>query len=362
MSATKMGFKVTGRFVTDHARDRVHETDWNNAVSFLNTCFNCKVSLENIYGILSGKLRLEGTNTVEIMDEDPKIRKAAEERDRYAFSGIFFDMPRRSYWKPYAYVNGWGAEDIKHRCNNRYHVTETTQGLVSRKPCPLYRSVPYMNDPREDLAVLCRTIQPGGCIVLFQKVPAPPPWIELCSSFQKAAKLIQESYGLDERNYGNTFMDRPKKEKLVNTKKIEVPPISDEAKQIADKYGIDADLVDNVLYYLKSINDGMVPPEPTDDLSGIGWITPDGRYWKCVGYQEHIQLANRIHRHIHDKWTLDGERLAEKEGWVKVMVTDRKFFYIENGKKVTNDQRDTMLMYCEQNNLSPMDMLWFDDN
>jgi len=153
---TKMTFKISGEFITTHARRLVLEDRWEDALNILKDCVSGS-DYEIAVSVLNGTQQFTGINILELEDEDQLVREQLQKDLAYHFCGIFKDGS--DYWRPYAYVDGWFEGDLNRHAMtaNRYHhydgpaPTKLSDrfGTWSRA-----RNNFYMTNAQEDLATL----------------------------------------------------------------------------------------------------------------------------------------------------------------------------------------------------------------
>lgn len=350
-------FVVTGEFVAQHARDRVFEFTWEDALRFLGDSIP-DLTYEQIVLILNGTKTFSGDSRtgLDLVDETAENRAALMTRYGRLFAGVFFDRPTKKYWRPYAYVTSWGPQDMARRTAggrgnstpNRYirfppgsMVSERCGGAM--REWARYRNVYYMDDPRDDN--LWYTEIPGvarEASVLFKSVPAPPGWWKYLTDPRQAVnEYVAAGLALDER--GASFEYRREAEIKELLKDVTIPkdppitaalamppgpPLPDESSdggllaELMRERGVPDEVASGLARALTDTSEYQLP-EPTRDPTKAkwAWVDRQGRFWPCRGYMDHIPLADALCRHFQmNDISRNGNcsKMLEDAGWGKV--------------------------------------------
>jgi|SRR5579859_330637 len=180
MSATaeRVCFSIEGEWLANFARTRVMEGAWESALQILVR--DCSCTHEQAIQILKGHATFTGVSS----DEDGlgwkelppkgKIAKDMQHQLDYLYGAVFKHGDK--YWKPYAYVQGWGPEDMKF--NHEYSGSRNILGSSERQKY-LLRSLYYANDPGRDMLIYIDAAPDKISDVLCEETPMPPLWYEV---------------------------------------------------------------------------------------------------------------------------------------------------------------------------------------
>lgn len=294
-------FRITGDFVTAHARNLYWERGWSQAVRFLTESLD-GLPHEDAVRILRGASRLTGNESgMDVTEGSAADRAACQKMETARYSGIL--QWRGFWWRPYAVVTVWGPDDAfgTSRVVNRWHPP------VKSAPVSLLlgshlrdldywsaaRAVHYMNDPRNDYAVdLCldpTTAAAFGSphldrtMVLFEIVPeGPPTWVSPQTTWQEAFDVyVEAGYPIDVRGWsaGESNYD-PQRESLK--------PSDTAADYRRDLDDLERDEQDSAADQWEEIRTTSVRPYEMERTGG--WVRPDGTAYAC-DYDHHKELA-----------------------------------------------------------------------
>lgn len=316
-------FVVTGRFVADHARDRLFEFGWEDALRFMTAAIP-EMTYEQVKEICAGLKTLTGDSQtgLELADEDPAIRKEVEARHRWLFAGVLYDRPSKKYWRPYAFITSWGERDMQpNRVGNRYHPHPAGKmtSVITGGDMPAwgrFRCVRYMDDAVEDRmwhAQIPVGEYRGDQSVLFREVVSPPPWwLHLTDPRLAVVEYVRAGLTLDERGASKEYVEDKKfREMMAKTEDDPMPkkkkkepepekgptPTPGLVDQILDSLGLEDHVVDGLKRHFTDTGEYEIP-EPTRDPSKAmwAWVDREGRFWPCRGYMDHIPLADALCR------------------------------------------------------------------
>lgn len=332
-------FSISGDFVTKHARDRIFERGWEDAVRFLNENI-IDLGLDRAVSILRGENRLKGTNSLHISKEKATARAKVIERTNYTFAGTVFDGTY--YWRPYATVNNWGPHDLYNakdgqNCNVRTGIPS----IFVRAKDTTIRNVHYMDDREHDNPLWMKCGDETVC-VLWKRVSSVPIWYH-------AFNTMQWQVALDEYlAIGAKYLDSRGHAQWYPQEKKDTPETEDTPQ------------LDAITKAIEDIREqrASYPPLPSPDRSytgDAGWILTDGRFFTC-NYGRHIGLSDLLMYHIRGVESINAERDAELLGWIKIAHTlmhDKPEHYLlmhEGKMKLSPEQVKALRTWCEKHN------------
>ena len=110
MTVERIGFSISGDFLTSQARDFVLDNDWDRGLSFLMDSL-VGITMEQCQSILDGSKKLIGINDLDMVDETEEEKEKYLKKLDFLFAGIVKDG--NQYFKPYAFVDSWGEDDTR---------------------------------------------------------------------------------------------------------------------------------------------------------------------------------------------------------------------------------------------------------
>lgn len=323
----KIIFSIHGEAVTEQARTFVLEENWEYAVRFLMDSL-VGFTYDHAFSILSGNYKLIGINEVDLVEEDEDAKKEYLAKVNYLYSNVVLD---KVHFKPYGYISFFSEQDVNLRTFklNKYVNLDSTVAPCSYSSndpkmirWSLARCTYYMNDMRNDKAVICNYNGKEVC-VLFEEVKNYPLFLSPISgpnAYQKAIK------NLELNDLSEKFAKFNLESSVKNPEKKVVENIIEEILEPTE-------LEKSFINLLKN---GF---SNAHDLNAIcGWISPDGYIIPCEYYQ-HITLASCISDKLGLK-TTDLESL----GYIKLQNKD---LFLYPHKNITQKQYDTIFDYCE---------------
>lgn len=373
-------FVVEGRFLTDHARDRLRDYSWEDALRFLSENLE-GINYNQVVSILQGRMQLTGDSRtgVGLKEEDEKNKQETIAVHRWLFSGIWYDRLTNRNWMPYAIASGWCTEDtIPEKIPNRYHAfggravpTSIEEGGAAMRRFGEARCVAYMDDKIEDRVVVAAVPGMGQQCVLWKETRRTvPPWWQLLTTPQLAVvEWVHFRGPLPVRGVdwlkGDTYRLRTeskREEPLVEAR--EQPEFTAEViKQFVPT------IEDQVADGLARALSGRELPEvnPTKDLSAAkwAWISPDGKVWPCRGYMDHIPTAYALVEKLglHDSTLKDNpERLLELRNWTKVGHNNTGETYAYRGRRTTKRQTEIVVEWLMTHAADPDQIKRFVEN
>jgi hypothetical protein len=299
-STHKLHFKVTGKFITQHTRDKVIEGDWEDAIRFLveylhGMDFNIAIS------ILSGKQRLTGDSSIGVKLEKDSDSSDYLKRLNWVYRG-YFQHSDRQWYVPYAITNSFGERDFS----------------FFKSDYPFSRARYYLNNKEKDkiFGLKCKQFEGYEKAVLFELVKSPPIWIQIKRTAQEA---LDGMSSVEVRGHYEWYGEQEKPKFAKPSKQLLVTSVP-KSKPLE----IDSSLT-----------------------SECGWLLPNGDFYGC-SYSGHVYLAERLFEEILKKETNNAEDDGEKAGWVKIGrgFMDRVPFFLFN--KITQSQQDTLFDWCKK--------------
>lgn len=282
--SNKVHFSITGEFITEFSRDRMFEAGWEYALRFL---------VEDIIGfthddavaVLRGGKCLVGTNEIVLKPEENKTQQKLITRLNWHYAGIVFNG--KSYFRPYAYVDNWGEEDLE----GNYKRDIPGLGFSGGKD-GIARSLHYGN--KSDVCFLLE-YNDSTVAVLWENVTAPPPWMRIYNNLQWQVAL--EEYLTE----GNRKLEHRGNQQWYPHAKAEPhqphPPMEEPEFEPPSM------------------------PEPDKELvSDSGYVTSDGTFYPCA-YNGHRDLADALVYHLVNKNESNPQHRADVLGWVKLGVS-----------------------------------------
>lgn len=305
-------FRITGDFVTSHARDLYGEQGWSQAARFLTESLN-GLSHDEAARILRGINRVIGDESgMDLAEGSAADRAACQAMEAARYSGIL--QWRRFWWRPYAVVTVWGPDDAfgTSRTANKWHPPVKSAPAAFRHPdgtrrdfWSAARAVHYMDDPHNDRAVELRldlaTAEALGSpyldrtMVLFGIVPeGPPTWVSPQTTWQEAFDVyVEAGYPIDVRGWSadtSTYDLRPwslgPSDAAADFRRLRA--LDDQEREVHDQ---EREVQDFVHDQQEEIRITSVRPHEMKRTGG--WVRPDGTAYAC-GYNRHKDLAGAL--------------------------------------------------------------------
>lgn len=329
MTTEMISFKIEGQFITDFARTRLIEGCWRHAMSILSSISGTDYELSE--QILKCKKRFVGTNTFKLVDEDPERDEVKNYLEilHYQYAELLYIPGPGTYWRPYAYVSGFGPNDYlnnQERNNHRpagWPWPYSRGGQKAGMPAlACGRALHYIERPGEDATCLLK-VPKGNTFeswVFFQRVPDPPLWacdLDAVDDPQKALDAhLKSKRPFEERGWVQWYGDLEGEDAHWGARdrtKTEPRPIPEPEPLPEQKY------------------DG--PPHSEMNVEKIakhesGWLDRTGRFYPC-GYSEHRAMAEHICEMVlkvdldnldeedEEVSYRDAEIYLDKKGWAK---------------------------------------------
>lgn len=383
MTTDTVNFKVGGDFITEHARDRVHDGVWEDALRFLGETFPT-MSYDDRLAILKGDKALIGVNECELIDDpqDSEHYQRYMEHLRHEYCGIYWNRTHNTYFQPYARVVAWGSCDllgptVRSGGPNRWlgvvaSSLSTKTHDVSWNKC--WRSLAYANDPRNDMCTeeSKHLAYKQKSLVLWKIVPAPPLWLPRHIETRHAYADYLEVRGLPDARgngygaYGTILRSVDDWEKAVIVQEAKsVEPVDEDEKaaraaetpKVSQTLATLMDIPETMESTLEAIlgeQDFDSPVEPDPLLSSnYAWVSPSGAFYGCR-FHEHVALASRILKHVckRKRAVKDPDKtLEQKEKFLKISTSqvDDRLVYVGVVGKLTNEQRYTLFRWAKKN-------------
>jgi len=198
-------FSITGEFITATVRDAVLSDMPQAAMRILAEGLT-EMPIGVAYAILRGDKRLDGVNTLEVIDEDPAVREEYQGRLRYLYAGRF--VVGTQTYRPYAaLVCGWDGRDMKGRPTEFSMISPrflTTAPSGSMDPTSRFRRISieralyYARDPAHDCLGSALYVSkkealrgsPTNVYILSEVTEEVPPWWTPLGTLQEAVDDI----------------------------------------------------------------------------------------------------------------------------------------------------------------------------
>ncbi len=372
-------FLIHGRFITDHARDRVFEYSWEDGLRFLSRSVP-GLTYEQSVEILAGRMQFTGDSAagLDFVTETDEAKAETAERYRHRFAGVFYDRSTKKHWRPYAYVTGWGADDmVRGRVENRYHPQPSKPYLLECAGGDMaawgrFRCTHYMDDRVEDN--LWAVNVPELCVVqvLWREVESPPLWWAQVTTPQLAVvEYVRDVGKLEERgahkdherekSLGFEPEKPPRVEPMTAAERVELDkrrqeefaalPTLDEPprnliKEMLAERGVSDEVADGLTRALTETVD-YPEPKPTTELvtTRWAWVQGNGTIWPCRGYMDHVPLAHALVKHLGldiDLYGNNADHALTSLNWVKIGTNAEGKPWAFAGKHLTGRQRDVV--------------------
>jgi len=348
----KSYWRITGEFVTNHARDLLKEGDWTNAARFLTTSI-CGFTLEHAQMLLSGDYRLIGEShgpdvqTIALDKDTTEEAEKYKEHLKYMFAGIFKTHHGGDvvYLRPYAICKRWCKDDIDfdgsiwYRKSNRWR----TDVLVDDQKDKLLRSLYYADDRYKDYA---HWYVPEHAVFILKEVKSPPPWINIHSWIDEAIKEYIDVRGVPPHVNQPYFSEFSIEQRQYEQEKLEEAKkaiIGEKAEETEEDEEVEEELFPAV--------------EDKNFFCGNGWIAPDGKFYGCQ-YGEHKFLAETLVKQIYKlpftevTYSYDYEKILEAAKFLKIFTNavDNKHVYIQF--KPTPSQEKALFGWMTKHNVT----------
>ena len=294
MSKTQsVGFSITGEFITEHARRLIQEGRPSKAWDIIAGCL-MGISLDQAAQVLCGRMKLEGTNEVNLVEDDPKAPEPSDFLTR-----LLKDADEGLRLKEA--LKGWrDTAGICHLCYNR--------------PAPARGSPAGLMSER--VAKLMATGSGGSSDAIPQ--------------------LLMELFPPFSRDEEHAFWKKHTEEMRELVDEAEpwsrirrsLPAVPDAAVKALDR------MLDST--------PREKPKKGDIKKNDNGWLLPDGSFYPC-GFMGHGQLACDL--------GVDSDKAAEKLGWVRCGMSDMsgiRSVMIERGREATQAQINKVDLYCTQ--------------
>lgn len=118
------GFKIHGSWFTDLLREKVAEGSWRSAYDLIMDAFD-EFSRDDAIAVLQGKLRFEGVNDFDLVEEPPEVEAEVQEALDYRYRRCF--LFRGTVYQVY------GVVDIVCELDNTWACSPESQLYFSRK-------------------------------------------------------------------------------------------------------------------------------------------------------------------------------------------------------------------------------------
>lgn len=346
MATKTVGFSVEGQFITDFARQRVIEGCWRHAMTVLE-CLE-GTTHEHRTQVLKAEKRFVGVNTFELEDEDSKRDGVADylETLNYQYGGLLHFSGPGSFWKPYAYVDGYGWHDMDGTSRKVKWRTRPSgwpfdlvmdRDSISGERFPICgRAMHYADDWTQD-AGLCLKVPgapTGEAIVLWERVDDPPMFAAEMGASDKPQEVldawIKAGRPLERRGHSQEYPnDKGPRSGLFAVSKKKKAKEPEPEEEPAPEYS--------------------EPPESLTDMEDIakrvsGWLDRQGRFYPC-DEAAHRMMAEHICETVLDEHeTRDAEKYLDKKGWAKrTLGAGGHWFW--DADRLTKRQKDVIMSW-----------------
>lgn len=315
-------FAVTGEWITGHARDRLDEMGWANALRFLTESIS-GLTTDDAAEILKGEMRLTGSSRDERgVGYGPETESVSAELKSMA-ARRWGPIVRKGgrHWRPYGIFQ---SLDENNAGAGRFWVD--WMGSNQSEEFLRTRTSHYKKAPGQDREEICELERhhlvfslSGDArrrFVLFERCDPPPFWIEPAQSFDDSANLALGLGALPAIEPDARFEAMAASD-FYRWQGHEVDAETWEARQAITPPGMDPKAIGSMI-------DGMLaepddsPPSPCEP-EGLtsGYIDREGRLYAC-GYHQHPVLARRLILARGGEEPEDPEKAADEQGWLRI--------------------------------------------
>lgn len=371
----KMGFSITGEFLTEHSRNLVLEDNHVSAIRTLE-CLQ-GFSMDYIYKILRGDARLEGVNSVQLFEDNDKEYK---KKLNYKYSGLV--RKGSNFYRPYAVVASYGEVDMMFACGAE---EDKENGVTCKGPTAFTkyhheRAKFYASDKINDIVQPVDVGKLKGdmasrCMCLFRKVDSVPDFIAINfnnnENYQKAFdETIEFGNGVEIRGYveGGFASEKAKqderlkemknrilKDKISSSRKKHKEEQAEFKRLGLDEYGCDE-------YGLRPDEDHAKDRlDPKFKKHKYGWVMPNGDVYSC-DYEEHRYVADIICKCVLGiKNASNPERTLEMDKCLKLGSAVRGGYVggeFDLRGKYSQAQYDVVWDWCKKNKVDFPQWIW----
>lgn len=351
-----VSFRITGEFLTKHARDLATEGAWDGALKFLTDSLD-GIPYKLVIEILNGNKKLVGMNdSIDSADDDDKEYKQLLS---WQYGGLFRPGIHQAAYRPYAYVTGWGPDDANYACRTAGGAAPT---MFSPHKNKWYhaRSMFYADNKDTDIAVDGLNLQDKSYVtVLFEKLPSVPVWVTTYLEPQLALTAYLEHHTLEERGaHKLRDEDAPHMLRYKELAKVKSAPDAIEPADVGLDFkklppeiiAMAAEIASpEAITSLLAQREGDPPVLQGGIEQRNGWATPDGLFYTCL-YNEHVALSRVLWLHLGNPEAADYEQAAEAAGWAKIRSGGfiGQAPSIELVKQPTDEQRQMFARWCRR--------------
>lgn len=178
-------FSIDGGWLTGICRDFVLEGKWRHALATFTEGLE-GISTDQAILILRGQYRLEGVNTIDLVEDNTPEAAEYLETLAWQYAGLWHRAGIGEFL-PYALVTHLAAEDVP----------DFPRIPLSSEKWDTARLLYYADDPKKDI---CTDIamEDSGVGIIWRKVEDPPLWIrgagshcEAMDAFNAAGKWLE---------------------------------------------------------------------------------------------------------------------------------------------------------------------------
>lgn len=300
-------FRISGEFITQHARNLISEVGALEAERFLGSSVN-GLEHKDLVAILKGDKKFIGSSETELELVDDDDTDIKEEIDRI-YAGIVHY--KGEYWRPYALVTEWGEHDVYAMTKQRHKLysfesaaVPTTLNATMFLKWSQARNVAYMDDQVHDMQ---HNLKINNCtkVTLWGRVQGPPYWIDVKSNDWQSGldDYLKVHKSLPARTHSEWFdvPRKPRGNRIINA------PIKLEESLLESKRESKIELS-----YANSSSELLSTPKYDN-----GYITNNGEFY-CCEYFQHRQLAIELLSKKVGEYLNDPEVEADNRGWIRV--------------------------------------------
>jgi len=370
----KMCFKIDPDGFTDLMHNLVLEGRWFFALQLMMNDFH-GMTYEFAIDFLRGKKRIcmHENGELYLDDDDIEKWKAHEKQLVYMYSSIV--KVGTEWYMPIAHVSNFGPNDLPAMHDNTSRHINLPPTMIGYKTNWGLRAGDYAT-PDEIIYHVGEGERPlffDYHTVIFRQCGPPPIWMSNCGTdyiksirtYLALGRTLQErghmqKYGLldegiltDKVEIQNNFNDTC--DDFADDEKIPEKANTEAMKMILKNTPPELLVAQSaILGHIMGECDDSKPYEDTECNGSGGWILPDGRFFSC-SYYKHIELADRIWKHIIGKDVDDGQKAGEKLGWFQIknpLGDMTKFDFYAGDKEPTQAQINKLSEFCDRHSIS----------
>lgn len=331
------GFLITGEFITQHARQRLQDLGWREAVEFLQSTV-VGITYEQAIELLKGEQQLvgqegRGEQSIELVADTEESRQQMQAVFASLWAGVVREG--REYWRPYAFVRSFDYKDVnsgERLRSRRYgeYYRAGYSGSDARINWAKSRCVYYMNSPATD-RVEVGEVAGRDTMVLFEQVeppllgqpceqPTEKGWAAAVAAFAARVGPLEERGASPGTYSDSTDYDPGDDDDELFEGGLEIQSSREFLKDAITGAGAEEAAAEGLLAQL------LDPPKEDELLtradvtdSKYGYILPNGHFYACT-YYGHRQLAESLFRKLHpgaaNEEDVNFGKRADEQGWL----------------------------------------------